>query len=225
MSARIKPSTLVRTAKRRRYVTWPSSALFVLVALLATATAQSEIPETKDRTVATARQAYFSGQYEEARSIAYELAQNEDAEAQLLMAQMLREGKARSPNYVEAVRWVRRAADRGDALAQVDMGISYRNGRGVTKNFIEAAKWFRRAAVKGHPVAQDQLAWMYVSGEGVSKNYLAGYAWFSIALAQGWDRSKEAMELIEKALPASQIAAAQKMSDQCLQSRYVACDW
>lgn len=206
---------------------WLYALLFAFTSSLnyERAPAQPAGSEAHGNTVAMARDAYFGGRYEEARSIAYDLAKDGDAEARLLMAQMLREGKARAPNYVEAVKWVRSAADGGDALAQVDMGISYRNGRGVTKNFIEAAKWFRRAASQGHPVGQDQLAWMYAGGEGVPKNYLVAYAWFSIAVAQGFNHSQQAMELMEKALPTSQISVAQKMANDCFQSNYTSCHW
>ncbi|MES2174620.1 MAG: tetratricopeptide repeat protein [Pseudomonadota bacterium] len=172
-----------------------------------------------------ARQAYLAGRYEEARSLAYDLAVNGDPDAQMLMGQMLKEGKARSPNYVEAVKWIRLAADQGNSWAQFNMGLSYREGRGVPKSIIETANWFRRSALNGNPVAQDQLGRLYVSGRGVPESMLGAYAWLSIAAAQGWEESKKAVELIEKAMPQDQLASAQKMADDCLQSHYTSCNW
>lgn len=177
------------------------------------------------KTVAMARQAYVGGRYEDARSIAYKLATEGDPEAQMLMGQMLKEGKARSPNYVEAVKWVRLAADQGNSWAQFDMGLSYREGRGVPTSVIETANWFRRSALNGNPIAQDQLGRLYVSGRGVPESLVGAYAWLSIAAAQGWEESKKTIELIEKAMPSNQLETAQKLADDCLRSNYMSCNW
>lgn len=208
-----------------KFVTIAVLAACSIIALSVTANAQSEIPEAGNRTVTIARQAYFSGRYEEARSIAFELAKNGDAEAQMLMGQMLMEGRARPPNYVEAVKWTRLAADQGNSWAQFDMGLSYREGRGVPKSVIETANWFRRSALNANPVAQDQLGRLYVSGRGVPESMVGAYAWLSIAAAQGLEGSKKTIELIEKEMPNDQLATAQKLAYDCLQSDYVSCDW
>lgn len=187
--------------------------------------AQTALPKSESKTVTVARKAYFAGRYEEARSVAYELATEGDPEAQMLMGQMLKEGKARLPNYVEAVKWIRLAADQGNSWAQFSMGLSYRQGQGVPKNFIETANWFRLSALNGNPVAQDQLGRLYVSGEGVTESMVGAYAWLSIAAAQGWDESKKAIALMEKGMPRDQISTAQKLADDCLKSNYMACNW
>ncbi|MFQ3894665.1 tetratricopeptide repeat protein [Sphingobium sp. R-7] len=189
------------------------------------AAAEEAAASAEMKTVAMARRAYFAGRYEEARSVAYDLAVNGDPEAQMLMGQMLKEGKARSPNYVEAVKWIRLAADQGNSFAQIDMALSYRQGRGVPKSIIETANWFRRSALNGNPVAQDQLGRLYVSGRGVPESMVGAYAWLAIAAAQGWEESKKAVELIEKEMPQDQLATAQKMADDCLQSNYTSCNW
>lgn len=177
-------------------------------------------------TVADARRAYFAGQYETARSIAYPLAEEGDAEAQLLMAQMLEEGKAREPNYYQAFRWVKRAADQGDVWGQVTLAIHYANGRGVPKNYAEASRWFRAAALQGNPLAQDQLGRNYALGKGVKQSYVISYAWVSIAAADGRiDYSAKSLELLTKVLSPTEIAEAQRMAAACYNSGYTACNW
>jgi TPR repeat protein len=188
-------------------------------------TAQPSALAYEGKTVAMARQAYFGGRYEEARSIAYKLATEGDPEAQMLMGQMLKEGKARSPNYVEAVKWIRLAADQGQSWAQFDMGLSYQAGKGVPKNYVEAARWFRRGALNGNPAAQDSLGRLYVSGKGVSESFPGAYAWLSLALAQGFEYSKEAVASLEKALTPDQLVLAQKMADECQNTGYTSCEW
>lgn len=187
--------------------------------------AQPSALADEGKTVAMARQAYFGGRYEEARSIAYKLATEGDPEAQMLMGQMLKEGKARSPNYVEAVRWIRSAADQGNSWAQFDMGLSYQAGKGVPKNYVEAARWFRRGALNGNPAAQDSLGRLYVSGKGVPESFAGAYAWLSLALAQGFENSKEAVVSLEKALTPDQLILAQKMAYECQNTGYTSCDW
>ena len=49
-------------------------------------------------------------------------------------------------NYVEAVKWYRKAAEQGDTDSQIQLGKCYASGRGVEKNYAEAASWYRKVA-------------------------------------------------------------------------------
>jgi len=60
-------------------------------------------------------------------------------------------------DYLEAAKWLRKAADQGDASAQYNLGIAYARGDGVAKNEAEALKWFRMAAEQGEPNARYTL--------------------------------------------------------------------
>src|SRR6266496_1792319 len=42
-------------------------------------------------------------------------------------------------NYMEAVKWYRKAAEQGHPIAQNNLGVCYDRGEGVSKSFIEAA--------------------------------------------------------------------------------------
>ena len=58
-------------------------------------------------------------------------------------------------DYVEAVKWYRRAAERGYAPAQFNLARCYACGLGVAKDYFKQAKaWHLKAAERGHAVAQ-----------------------------------------------------------------------
>jgi uncharacterized protein len=52
-------------------------------------------------------------------------------------------------DYVEAVRWFRKAAEQGDDKAQTALGFMYQAGEGVPKDYVEAYIWFNLAAADG----------------------------------------------------------------------------
>ncbi len=39
-------------------------------------------------------------------------------------------------DYVEAVKWYRKAAEQNHAVAQVNLGVCYANGNGVVKDDV-----------------------------------------------------------------------------------------
>lgn len=60
-------------------------------------------------------------------------------------------------NYIEAVKWYRRAAEQDDAVAQGCMGFCYENGFGVPQDYNEAIKWYQKAAEQGNDDAKAAL--------------------------------------------------------------------
>lgn len=80
-----------------------------------------------------------------------------DAKAQNSLGFMYYNGFGVSRDYVEAVRWYRKASEQGLPQAQSNLGFMYWNGVGVNKDPGEAVKWFRKAARQGHKKAQDKL--------------------------------------------------------------------
>ena len=60
-------------------------------------------------------------------------------------------------DYVEAVKWYRKAAEQNHAEAQYNLGICYAGGQGVEKDYVEAVKWFRKAAEQNDAEAQYSL--------------------------------------------------------------------
>jgi hypothetical protein len=49
-------------------------------------------------------------------------------------------------DYVQAVRWYRKAADQGDSGGQLSLGLMYEHGRGITRDYVQAYKWLNLIA-------------------------------------------------------------------------------
>src|SRR3974390_805842 len=57
-----------------------------------------------------------------------------DIDAQKQMAKMYAKGVGVETNFVEAVKWLRKAADKGDAQAQLTLGVFLENGQGLPQD-------------------------------------------------------------------------------------------
>jgi hypothetical protein len=110
----------------------------------------------------------------------------------------------------EAVKWYRKAAEQNFADAQNNLGGCYEEGEGVAKDLVEAAKWYRKAAEQNDALAQMNLGRCYATVGGVTKDVVEAYKWFLLASAQGEERSKELMPLLEKQMSPDQLDEARK---------------
>ena len=108
-----------------------------------------------------------------------------DASAQNNLGNCYYYGDGVKKDYVEAVKWYRKAADQGDADAQYNLGKCYSCGNGVGRDYAEAAKWYRKAADQGDASAQNDLGYCYYSGNGVEQDYAEAVKWCRKAADQG----------------------------------------
>ena len=74
------------------------------------------------------------------------LAEQSNAEAQTALGNMYDAGSGVPQDYVEAVKWFRRAAEQGFADAQDALARMYVQGQGVPKDYVQAHLWFNLAA-------------------------------------------------------------------------------
>ena len=58
-------------------------------------------------------------------------------------------------DYVEAVKWFRKAAEQGNAVVQYNLGMMYEMGRGVAGDAVTAYAWYSAAAASGHNKARE----------------------------------------------------------------------
>ncbi|KPJ92073.1 MAG: hypothetical protein AMJ53_10125 [Gammaproteobacteria bacterium SG8_11] len=86
-----------------------------------------------------------------------EAANNNEAEAQLRLADMYRKGRGVDRDPITAAHWYQKAATEGHAEAQFRLGDMYKQGTGVDKNNALAIKWYRKAANQGHTEAKHRL--------------------------------------------------------------------
>ena len=104
---------------------------------------------------------------------------------------MYRFGRGVSEDYVEAVKWYRRAAEQDNAWAQASLGDMYRFGRGVPEDHVEAVRWYRLAAGQDNAGAQNGLGNMYRFGEGVPQDDAEAVRWYRLAAEQGYPFAQE----------------------------------
>src|ERR1039457_6997963 len=85
-----------------------------------------------------ARAAYTARDDATALRLMRPLAEQGNADAQLLLGVIFAEGRGIPQDDTEAVKWWRKAADQGKALAQLVLGTSYDEGKGVPQDYAEA---------------------------------------------------------------------------------------
>jgi len=95
-------------------------------------------------------------------------------------------GNIVAKDYVEAVRWFRRAAEQGNASSPAS-------------SFSVA-------------LAQGELGMLYAGGEGVPKDLVAAYMWLNLSAANGNRASAIFRERVEQSMTSDQIAEAQRLS-------------
>ncbi|MBF0291959.1 MAG: sel1 repeat family protein [Nitrospinae bacterium] len=81
------------------------------------------------------------GEYQIALKLLSPLAEQGNAEAQLNIAYMYREGQGVPQDDAEAAKWFQKSADQGDADAQYNIGYMQGEGQGVPQDYVEAHKW------------------------------------------------------------------------------------
>ena len=111
-------------------------------------------------------------------------AEKGDADAQCDIGRCYAKGQCVATNYVEAIKWFRKAIEQDNAEAQRCLGFCYATGQGVEKDYAEAIKWFRIAAEQNNAKAQFNLGLCYANGQGVATNYVEAIKWFRKAAEQ-----------------------------------------
>jgi TPR repeat protein len=86
-------------------------------------------------------------------------------------------------DFVEAVKWYRKAAEQGDLNGQAALGVMYAFGHGVPRDDGAAFTWYLAAAEQGSALAQSNLGALYLAG-GVRQDYAEAMKWFEKAAAQ-----------------------------------------
>ena len=84
-----------------------------------------------------------------------QLAEAENAPAQVKLGLMYTNGEGVPENYAEAVKWYRKAALQGYPNGQYILGSMYYKGQGVTLDFVQAYNWWNLAAAQGFNKARE----------------------------------------------------------------------
>ncbi len=96
-------------------------------------------------------------------------------------------------NYVEATKWLRKAAEQGDPRAQFNLALSYEKGQGIEKSETEAVKWYRKSADQGDALAQLNLGICYSIGRGIRQSYTEALKWLHKSADQNYSLAQGAL--------------------------------
>ncbi len=110
-------------------------------------------------------------------------------EAQLVLGQMLLDGKGVERDPEQAVSWFNRAAKDNHPMALNLLGQCYQHGRGVAPNAGMAAYWHRLAAQAGLDWGMYNYATALALGSGVEMDRAQAFQWLSKAAALGHAKS------------------------------------
>ena len=163
--------------------------------------------------------------FDEAYAVCRTAAEQGSASAQLNLGFLYRHGEGVIQDYTEAVRWYRAAAEQGHTDAQFYLGVMYANGLGVIQDYTEAVRWYSAAAEQGDADAQFNLGWLYKNGDGVLQDYLLAHMWLNISAANGNVTASVARNLVSQLMSNEQIAKAQALARQCINSIYTDCGY
>ena len=93
--------------------------------------------------------AYERQDYKTAYKLWLPLAEQGDADAQVLLGFMYEKGQGVPQDYKEAVKWYRLSAEQGHAKAQYNLGLMYEQEQGVLQDYALAHMWFHIADSNG----------------------------------------------------------------------------
>ncbi|HUI61370.1 MAG TPA: tetratricopeptide repeat protein [Steroidobacteraceae bacterium] len=150
-------------------------------------------------------------------------AAQQNADAQVNIGYLYSMGLGVKQDNKEGLRWYVMAARQGNAIAQFNVGSAYRNGNGVGRDDAQAVKWFRQAAVQGNDPGQCGLGEMYYRGRGTEQDLVRAYMWLSLCSGSPNARFFPSRDLVAKNMTAGQIAAAQKLGNECRERQFKDC--
>jgi hypothetical protein len=163
--------------------------------------------------------AYLRGDHATAHRLLRPLADQGDANAQILLGRMYSQGQGVTQDYALAMQWFRKAADQGYGVAQSSLGLMYEEGRGVTQDYALAMQWFRKAADQGYANAQILLGVMYSQGQGMAQDNVRAHMWYNLAASrfsatenENRERVVAARAAVAKLMTPGQIAEAQRLA-------------
>ena len=159
-----------------------------------------------------ATDAYNRQDYETAYKLILPLAEQGDADAQVLLGVMYDKGQGVPQDYKNSIKWYRLSAEQGDAQAQYNLGSMYSNGLGVPQDYQEAVRLYRLSAEQGHGGAQSNLGLMYANGLGVPQDFVSAHMWMNLSGSNGNKNAIENRDIIEKRMTPQQIEEAQRLA-------------
>jgi PQQ-dependent catabolism-associated CXXCW motif protein len=105
-------------------------------------------------------------------------------------------------DFVEAMRWYRKAADLGNGAAMGNIGVLYYNGQGVPQDYAEAMRWYRKGATAGNATSMLNVGLLYELGQGVPADLAEARRWFVKARDAGNQAARDEIAKLDATPPA-----------------------
>ncbi len=151
------------------------------------------------------------GEYVQALDKALNRAQNGDASAQTLVAEMMVRGLGIARDEKTAAFWYQQAAQGGDPVAMFKFALILMEGKFVTRDKAKADDYMRRAAEAGNASAQFNWGQILVSENPGAKGLMLALPFYEKAAEQGIADAQYAVSQIYwslKDVPAEKKAKA-----------------
>ena len=190
-------------------------AAWVLLVIAGSAAAQVEI-KLRKVTANDAQSMLDIGKPQAAREIALQCAASNDADCQMVAAQLLLHGVGGKRDEPQALKLLTAAAAQDHAAAQALLGNLYMNGIAVSKDSATAVSWWVRSAQNCNTWAQDAAAHSYFEGELVQQDLVRAYHWVSIAAHFQFPDSEKGAAKLGEMLSPEQRTQAEVMSKDFL---------
>jgi len=140
------------------------------------------------------------------------LAEQGNADAQVLLGLMYLRGLGVSKDPAVALKWYKAAADQGDAEGQSHLGSMYFMGLGVAKDTNEALKLWKLSADQGNGGAQVSLGLAYRNSLHVPRDLVQSYMWLHLAALGGDSLAVRQRDDVQKFMTTDQIAKARALA-------------
>ena len=168
---------------------------------------------------------YKLGDYEAALSLWMPIAEAGNPSAQVFIGLMYNEGHGVDQDGSKTEKWYSLASEQGYVPAKWRLAMLYYHGSGVTQDYQKAADLYHSAAKQGDVYSQKALGIMYSEGSVVPKDNIIAYSWFHVASKNGFKLAKKFQNDIKNEMTPEEIAIAQNMAKECVNSNYTTCGW
>jgi len=137
----------------------------------------------KNRNHDPGHRAVYEGRYDQALKLFMNNGDLGDAVTQYRVGWLHEMGQGSKQDFVEAVKWYRKAAEQEYGLAQNALGRLFMTGKAGNKDRTQAIALYERAAAQDISIAQSNLCAIYYKGIGVPKDFNKAYD-YCVAAAQ-----------------------------------------
>lgn len=130
-----------------------------------------------------------------------------------------KDGRGVLKDESKALEYFKRAAEKGHYDSMRKVAFAYLEGQGVVKDYAEAHQWLIKAAAENetskwsdvHKI-RNALGALHEYGWGIEKDLVRAYAWYNIAASGGYDKAKQNLARVEKAINPDELREAQTLS-------------